>query len=438
MFDSVTEPWVTTFSSRRLAPAMAPLGQEWPRRRRAAGRSRVARTHRPRTSAAAPCIYSIVDGDAASARDGRSSDHGARQSPRPVLNQGLFRGALSRERRRADCFAEVFAVLTIRVIPALVHTVVAALAAATADTDFIGWMEQGNVLAVILTDITGPGDAAVRQVEARLRRELAHRLDAAATDPLVIDSYIHAGPRLEGLSGLAATDPLLDDLRRIESRLTVFNIVKRGVDIVASALLLLLTAPLFAVIAILVKRTSPGPVLFRQRRVGYMAKPFTMLKFRTMQANNDPALHRQFVTEFITSSGSHRAVSSAATMATAAAAPFKIKNDPRTTPIGRLLRRTSLDELPQLWNVLMGDMSLVGPRPPIAYELENYRSWHWRRVLEAKPGVTGLWQVRGRSRTTFDEMVRLDLEYARTRSLWLDLMILVSTPRAVVTGRGAS
>ena len=107
------------------------------------------------------------------------------------------------------------------------------------------------------------------------------------------------------------------------------------------------------------------------------------------------------------------------------------------TPIGRLLRRGSLDELPQLWNVLMGDMSLVGPRPPIGYELARYQPWHWRRVLEAKPGMTGLWQVKGRSRTTFDEMVRMDVAYARNRSLLMDLWILLATPRAMFSGKGA-
>jgi lipopolysaccharide/colanic/teichoic acid biosynthesis glycosyltransferase len=117
---------------------------------------------------------------------------------------------------------------------------------------------------------------------------------------------------------------------------------------------------------------------------------------------------------------------------------FKLSNDPRITAVGRILRKTSIDELPQLWNVLIGEMSLVGPRPPIPYELRHYAPWHRRRVLEAKPGITGLWQVTGRSRTTFDEMVRLDLRYARTRSLWADLRILLRTPGAVLGGRGAS
>ena len=116
---------------------------------------------------------------------------------------------------------------------------------------------------------------------------------------------------------------------------------------------------------------------------------------------------------------------------------FKLAHDPRITPIGHLLRKTSLDELPQFWNVLSGDMSLVGPRPPLAYEVEQYKPWHCRRVLEAKPGITGLWQVTGRSRTTFDEMVRLDLRYAKSYSLWTDIKILLATPRAVISGKGA-
>jgi lipopolysaccharide/colanic/teichoic acid biosynthesis glycosyltransferase len=116
---------------------------------------------------------------------------------------------------------------------------------------------------------------------------------------------------------------------------------------------------------------------------------------------------------------------------------FKLTNDTRITPIGHILRKTSLDELPQLWNVVIGEMSLVGPRPPLKYEVDQYKGWHLRRVLDAKPGVTGLWQVTGRSRTTFDEMVRLDLRYVRTYSLWTDLKILLATPRAVIAGKGA-
>jgi lipopolysaccharide/colanic/teichoic acid biosynthesis glycosyltransferase len=153
-----------------------------------------------------------------------------------------------------------------------------------------------------------------------------------------------------------------------------------------------------------------------------------MLKFRTMGVNADSAPHQRYVQSFIKSMPRQDSDD---------AKVFKMLDDPRITPIGRILRRTSLDELPQFWNVLKGDMSLVGPRPPLQYELEQYRTWHWRRVREAKPGVTGLWQVKGRSRTTFDEMVRLDLQYVRTRSLRMDLQILLEAPLAVLTGKGA-
>jgi lipopolysaccharide/colanic/teichoic acid biosynthesis glycosyltransferase len=144
-----------------------------------------------------------------------------------------------------------------------------------------------------------------------------------------------------------------------------------------------------------------------------------------MQHGNDPKLHQEFVTKLIKGEldpGTKQ---------------FKIIADPRITPIGRFLRKTSLDELPQLFNVLKGDMSLVGPRPPVPYEFECYKTWHRRRLAEIRPGITGLWQVNGRSRVGFDEMVRLDLRYARAWSLWLDLRILLETPGAVVTGNGA-
>jgi lipopolysaccharide/colanic/teichoic acid biosynthesis glycosyltransferase len=147
-----------------------------------------------------------------------------------------------------------------------------------------------------------------------------------------------------------------------------------------------------------------------------------------MYVNSDPSLHCEFVTWFITSSQQANPQGHLGS--------FKLANDPRVTPIGGILRKLSLDELPQFWNVLGGEMSLVGPRPPLAYEVEQYKSWHARR-LEIKPGITGLWQVRGRSRTTFDEMVRLDLQYAKTCSFWTDVKILLATPRAVVSGKGA-
>jgi lipopolysaccharide/colanic/teichoic acid biosynthesis glycosyltransferase len=213
--------------------------------------------------------------------------------------------------------------------------------------------------------------------------------------------------------------------------------VKRGLDIVLSLGVLVALSPFLSLIAAFIKLTSPGPVLFKQVRIGRRVRPFTMLKFRSMHAGADAKAHQEYISWYITASGKSDSRHHQTGNGDGSEPLFKLTDDPRVTPVGRFLRKMSLDELPQLWNVFRGDMSLVGPRPPLPYELEQYEPWHRRRVLEAKPGVTGLWQVRGRSRTTFEEMVRLDLEYVRTRSLWTDLKILLATPRAVVSSKGA-
>jgi lipopolysaccharide/colanic/teichoic acid biosynthesis glycosyltransferase len=201
-------------------------------------------------------------------------------------------------------------------------------------------------------------------------------------------------------------------------------------DVVGSAVALALLSPVFGAVALAIKLTSKGPVLFKQERLGQYGKKFTVLKFRSMRTDCDAKIHEQYVSQFI--------AGDVANVATNGEKPvFKIQGDPRVTPVGRFLRKTSLDELPQFWNVLVGNMSLVGPRPPVAYEYKAYDLWHRRRVLEIKPGITGLWQVEGRSRIRFDEMVRLDLKYARGWSIWLDMKILLQTPGAVLTGEGA-
>jgi lipopolysaccharide/colanic/teichoic acid biosynthesis glycosyltransferase len=203
-------------------------------------------------------------------------------------------------------------------------------------------------------------------------------------------------------------------------------------DIVGSLLALLLFGPLFLIVALLVKLGSKGPILYKQERLGQFGKPFTFLKFRSMYANNDPAIHREFMKRVI--SGDHEGETEGEDQEQKI---YKMTNDPRITRVGQLLRKTSLDELPQFFNVLKGEMSLVGPRPPLAYECREYDIWHRRRVLEVKPGITGLWQVKGRSRVRFDDMVRLDLQYVRTWSLWLDVQILCKTPLAVLLGKDA-
>jgi exopolysaccharide biosynthesis polyprenyl glycosylphosphotransferase len=205
--------------------------------------------------------------------------------------------------------------------------------------------------------------------------------------------------------------------------------VKRAFDFAGAALLLALTAPLFALLALLIKRSGPGPVFYVQERLGRDGRPFRFYKFRSMKHDSDDAIHRRFAEMFINGDdeGCQRS--------NGGADVYKMQRDPRVTRIGAWMRRMSVDELPQLFNVLRGEMSLVGPRPPIAYEIENYQPWHMER-LRVTPGLTGLWQVSGRSSVSFDEMVRLDIHYINNWSLWLDLRILLKTLPVVLRGTG--
>jgi lipopolysaccharide/colanic/teichoic acid biosynthesis glycosyltransferase len=204
----------------------------------------------------------------------------------------------------------------------------------------------------------------------------------------------------------------------------------RILDIVVSGILLVVLAPLLGIIAAIIRLDSGGPVIFRQRRIGLEQTPFTVNKFRTMYAGVGHDNHRAFVQGLIAGQvpgdGEHEQPKF-----------FKIARDPRVTRAGHFLRKSSLDELPQLWNVLRGEMSLVGPRPPISYEVDHYPP-HWFGRFAVKPGVTGLWQVSGRSELTLEQMIELDLEYARTRSFWVNVKILLRTIPVVLNGRGAA
>ena len=215
---------------------------------------------------------------------------------------------------------------------------------------------------------------------------------------------------------------------------------KRALDIAgASALLLVLALPMLLVAAA-VTVTSAGSPIFKQTRVGKGGVPFTFYKFRSMQVDSDDRIHREFVASLIKAGAKGDAGSPPAeTAATQHQTEFfKLRIDPRVTPLGRFIRKTSIDEVPQLFNVLKGDMSLVGPRPPIPYESAQYQPWHLRRILAIKPGITGLWQVQGRSNVGFSDMVRLDLRYLRDCSFQLDLKILWKTVGAVIRCDGAA
>jgi exopolysaccharide biosynthesis polyprenyl glycosylphosphotransferase len=256
---------------------------------------------------------------------------------------------------------------------------------------------------------------------------ICHRLQNLAVRVHVIpDLFALSFPSatLDGFGGIPMIDlgkPGIYGWRRL---------FKRIFDGVATCLLLALVWPLMLVVAVLIKLDSPGPIFYRQKRIGENGQPFYMLKFRSMKVNNDDKVHREYMARLIKENLSLKAEGAPA------ANSLKMQKDPRITRVGRFIRKTSIDELPQLFNVLFGEMSLVGPRPPIPYEVEMYQEWHKRR-LEAIPGVTGLWQVQGRNRVSFDEMVRMDLDYIEHQSLWLDTKLLLMTPFSLLSGQGA-
>jgi exopolysaccharide biosynthesis polyprenyl glycosylphosphotransferase len=354
----------------------------------------------------------------------------ARATNPHVVAENLFKGVLIRERRRADRSNEQLLLISISTTQAaserasIWSAVFNVVNECTRESDVTGWLENGRTVGVIISGVRRSGAGVAPRVQARVLGALARRLTARLLGMIAVGVSVHHGhvePEAEAHRPMPGLDYEAYTPRW-------YGVLKRALDIVASLALILVMLPVFLVVALLVKLTSRGPVFFRQIRIGYQGRPFTMLKFRTMRVNVDHKLHQEFVTNFI---------KSAATAKTTDEPIFKIARDPRVTTVGRILRKTSLDELPQFWNVLRGEMSLVGPRPPLPYEVEHYESWHRRRVFEAKPGVTGLWQVTGRSRTTFDDMVRLDLRYVKTCSLSTDLKILLATPAAVITGKGA-
>ncbi|MBS1841102.1 MAG: sugar transferase [Acidobacteria bacterium] len=309
---------------------------------------------------------------------------------------------------------------------------VGAVSSAIRESDIIGWYEQGKVLGVIYTELNQIENLPVADVlEHKIQKTFKESLDRSIASKIVVSLHVFPESREKSSQDEAIDEKLYPEDRKRQNGRKIAMFAKRFVDLTGSLALLLVLAPVMAAIALAIKLGSKGPVIFRQQRVGQFGKRFDCLKFRTMTVDNDPKIHQEYVQNFI--SGKVKEETENETNEVV----YKIKDDPRVTAVGRFLRKTSLDELPQFWNVLTGEMSLVGPRPPVPYEFEAYDLWHQRRVLEAKPGVTGLWQVIGRSRTTFDEMVRLDLRYCQRWSLWLDIKILLATPLAVFKGSGA-
>jgi lipopolysaccharide/colanic/teichoic acid biosynthesis glycosyltransferase len=364
--------------------------------------------------------------------------HPSHDGHKNLLSEPMFLRLLTLERKRAERSGRTFLLIVLDSSQLFAQSrtamarVTSALCSSIRETDLIGWHRQDSAVGIILTELGSADRSAIRRTLLdTLTSTLRERIGAEQASQILISFHFfpgeHEGPKV----GPSADSKLYPELHGEAKSKRVSRLVKRAIDIAGSLAALLLLSPVLAAIAVAIKLTSKGPVLFRQGRVGQHGVVFQFLKFRSMRTDSDPRMHREFVNEFI------RTSSISSSSGRAPAKVYKITDDPRVTRVGAILRKTSLDELPQFWNVLKGQMSLVGPRPPIPYELESYRTWHKRRIFEVKPGITGLWQVHGRSRTTFDEMVRLDLRYARTWSLLLDLKILIQTPRAIVSGEGA-
>ena len=310
--------------------------------------------------------------------------------------------------------------------------VVIALSHSTRDTDIKGWYTDGFILGIIFTEIGAEAEktSVAKALLTKVTDALSSTLSIKQINELRLSFHVFPEDWDESGPGGSADSTLYPDLTCEDSR-KAERVIKRMMDIGGSLLALILLAPAFLIISVAIKLTSRGPVLFRQQRLGLHGGKFTFLKFKSMQCKTGAAIHQEYMKEFISGKSPDGHGEAGCTTV------YKITADPRVTPVGRFLRKTSLDELPQFLNVLRGDMSLVGPRPPIPYEFECYDIWHRDRLLAVTPGITGLWQVEGRSKVKFDDMVRMDLKYARSWSLWLDIKILCQTPRAVLTANGA-
>jgi lipopolysaccharide/colanic/teichoic acid biosynthesis glycosyltransferase len=356
-----------------------------------------------------------------------------------ILVEEAFRRMISIERKRSERSQRPFVLLLIDAGQSysgdkqgrVLLDMLSALQKATRETDVTGWYTTNSVLGVMFTEIVLDNNAVLSTILSRIGTLLRERLDSDQFSRIKFSFHVFPDDWDSENPERPSNPTLYPDLEKRQQSNRMDRFTKRMIDILGSLFLLSLLSPAFFLIAAAIKLTSRGPILFRQKRIGEHGTPFTFLKFRSMYLNNDSSAHKEYVRQLIAGQAEKKSVDGNSE------GVFKLTNDPRITPVGRILRRSSLDELPQLINVLFGEMSLVGPRPPLPYEVEMYATWHRRRLLEARPGITGLWQVYGRSRVEFDDMVRLDLRYARNCSPLLDLKILLQTPKAVMNGDGA-
>jgi lipopolysaccharide/colanic/teichoic acid biosynthesis glycosyltransferase len=352
-----------------------------------------------------------------------------------VLSEGVFKRMIALERKRTERSKEPFLLMLIEAPSdanrSILDGVASSLLSAGRETDLVGWYKDKTTLGAMYVGLAiMDRDLILNAILSRVRDLLKKELASEQFGQVTISFHFFPDEWNQSKPGRPLDQVLYPDLAEPGKHKRFFLAIKRVIDLLGSAAALLVCLPLLWIIGISIKVTSRGPVLFSQTRVGQYGERFILLKFRTMYFNIDRSIHKKFVTSLIAEGEESEPSPQNGERV------YKLTNDPRITPVGRFLRRTSLDELPQFVNVLRGEMSLVGPRPAVRYEVAAYQTWHRRRVLEFKPGVTGLWQVSGRSRVKFDDMVRLDLRYALSWSLWLDFKILALTPLAVIRGTG--
>ena len=379
-----------------------------------------------------------------------------------VYRDREFRTVLERECARAIRHGHGFSLVTFNVRAngggrVSANRLVDVLASNLRSTDEIGWIEDTH-LGILLYN-TPPADAwhFARKVCKKNAAQLdcsvyaypplwdeadgaadapepREAVSVATLHPLAASTQTpHAEPAgespapttdqaenlVEQTEGASAKVPAADASLLQSIRGAGLPLWKRAMDLAIATAGLVVLSPMFAAVALLIKAVSSGPVFFRQKRVGYLGRPFTLFKFRTMHVNNDASTHQEYLAGLINGKGKSDSPMT------------KLGNDPRVIRLGKLFRKTCIDEFPQLINVLRGEMSLVGPRPPIPYEADEYARWHSGR-FDAVPGMTGLWQVSGKNRLSFTQMARLDIRYSREKSFWLDAEILFRTPGAIV------
>jgi lipopolysaccharide/colanic/teichoic acid biosynthesis glycosyltransferase len=366
---------------------------------------------------------------------------GARSAgKRGILNEETFKRLIVIERKRTERSKDPFLLMLVedsnqqkeKRDGRVTDILASALLSSIRDTDLIGWYIEQITVGVIFTGLgTGDRNSILNVIQDRVNTTLQDKLSIEQFEQINITYHFFPDEWTYDDTRSSINPVLYPDLQNTDKGRRSLLVVKRIIDVIGSIMALTLCMPLFYVAAIAIKLSSRGPILFRQKRVGQYGRRFTLLKFRTMYANNDHNIHKRYVMNLIASKADREACNDNGE------GVYKLANDDRITRVGRFLRKISFDEMPQFVNVLIGDMSLVGPRPAVVYEVRAYQTWHRRRVLDFKPGITGLWQVVGRSRVKFDDMVRLDLEYATSWSLWLDFKILIRTPLVVIKGAGA-